>query len=937
MRFLNAHVADQFYVLPTPDQLISKLGHERPKILSCFDNKCGFFSLTLEEGSRDVTAVTSSRAHYRFCRLPLGLKISSSAYQLSLSNLLADELDSGRCLLYQDDLIIHTQNWTQHKKLMADIFSKYDRARLRFNAIKSQICKSKVSYLGFTFDETGVRISEDRAKVIQNWPVPQNTRQVRTILGAANYVRRFVPNFSQLTFPLRQLTLQDVKFHWGPEQQQSFDKLKQHLMGDTILVYPNFSNLEKYPFVLLTDGARHGLGAVLVQKQEDGTERVIQYRARATTRVEASGSATQLELACLIQALTWFSSILRLAKFIIRTDHVALTHLKSLKHSTHGKLLRYAILLDSFDYTIEHAKGKQHLLPDALSRRPFSEEEKREAESSAVELDPLYLTAITDAYFEEIPSTVESRAKSHSRHFRRHAKVLTFAPIQLQDVVEPRTNAQGKPDTMDTAQAEPQLPPPEPTADEIARHAADLPPITLQTQSEDPYFEQIINFLADNQLPQDKQAARRIVLIAENFQITDGQLVKIANFRRKRREAYMPLSKQLCVPPKWRLPILTGYHDFLNHANVERTYYSIRQKYFWKNQYADIETFVKACDACQRVRHRKQKPIKVGRTPDFDKFEAVHADHFGELNVPNANHPFRYVLVLCDHRTMWTELFAVRSTGAIETARCLYEKYFLRFGFIPNFISDRAQSFLGAFTQELLKLCQVKSIQTSSFHPQMNSRCEIFNKTLGHSLRTHLLKGQTDWPNRLQAVAFGYNVAQVPTLGVSAYNLVYGCQPRLPVDLQLLEAARRSNIPHFVETFFDDFSILNHAIARNVSDNRQVAEQHQFARAREHGLRENDLVYKAEFAHRPGTSSKLLPKFSGPYKIQSLIGQNNARLQDIVTGKTLKNLVSLDHLRRARERRELIRKYWEDKVPQTPAVVDSTAVAAESQSHQAST
>jgi hypothetical protein len=65
-----------------------------------------------------------------------------------------------------------------------------------------------------------------------------------------------------------------------------------------------------------------------------------------------------------------------------------------------------------------------------------------------------------------------------------------------------------------------------------------------------------------------------------------------------------------------------------------------------------------------------------------------------------------------------------------------------------------------------------------------------------------------------------------------------------------LEAARRSNIPHFVETFFDDFSILSDAIARNVSDNRQVAEQHQFARAREHGLRENDLVYKAEFSHQ---------------------------------------------------------------------------------------
>jgi hypothetical protein len=182
---------------------------------------------------------------------------------------------------------------------------------------------------------------------------------------------------------------------------------------------------------------------------------------------------------------------------------------------------------------------------------------------------------------------------------------------------------------------------------------------------------------------------------------------------------------------------------------------------------------------------------------------------------------------------MWTELFAVKSTSAIETARCVYKKYFLRFGFIPNFISDRAQSFLGSFTQEFLKLCQVKSIQTSSFHPQMNSRCELFNKTLGHSLQTYLLKGQTDWSNCLQAVAFGYNVGQVPALGVSAYNLLFGCQPRLPIDLQLLEAARRSNISHFVETFFDDFSISSDAIARNVSDNRQVAEQHQFARARE--------------------------------------------------------------------------------------------------------
>jgi hypothetical protein len=136
------------------------------------------------------------------------------------------------------------------------------------------------------------------------------------------------------------------------------------------------------------------------------------------------------------------------------------------------------------------------------------------------------------------------------------------------------------------------------------------------------------------------------VLIAEHFTIIDDQLIKMANFQRKKHEAYMPLSKHLCVPPQWRLAILVGYHSLLNHGNAERTYYPIHQKYFWKNQYADIEIFVKACDTCQRVRHRKRKPFKVGKSSDFDKFEGLHADHFEELNVPNPNHKFRFVLVL---------------------------------------------------------------------------------------------------------------------------------------------------------------------------------------------------------------------------------------------------------------------------------------------------
>lgn len=272
--------------------------------------------------------------------------------------------------------------------------------------------------------------------------------------------------------------------------------MKEHLTDKTNTVYPDFTDLKKYALILLTDGARTGLGAVLMQRQPDKTERVVQYRARATTKHEAAGSATQLELACLIQALTWFSSILRLGKFSIRTDHVTLVHLKPLKHNMPGKLLRYAILLDSFDYTIEHAKGKSHTLPDALSRGPFLSEETQAAESSAKELDPLSLNSITDNYLREIESTIEGQIKSHSRHYRRHAKILTFAPIEMQDIVEPRANAAQEINNNEADKLQPQAQSQhisKPTVEDIARHAADLPPITIKTQSQNPYFREIIN------------------------------------------------------------------------------------------------------------------------------------------------------------------------------------------------------------------------------------------------------------------------------------------------------------------------------------------------------------------------------------------------------------------------------------------------------------
>jgi hypothetical protein len=346
---------------------------------------------------------------------------------------------------------------------------------------------------------------------------------------------------------------------------------------------------------------------------------------------------------------------------------------------------------------------------------------------------------------------------------------LHFAPLTLEDVTDPpvpRNNEQQQASDNDAGKVtNAELP----TFDHIMQTASHLPPVTLQSQKEDEYFGKIIDFLAHQKLPNDMQEARRIVLIAENFQIIDNQLVKMAHFQRKRREMYQPLVKVLCLPQKWRLPVLASYHDFLNHATVEKSYYTMREKFFWRNLYADLTNYVQSCPACQVLRCRARKPIRSRNWEVPLPYQVANVDHLGPLKP--AYKGYNYILTISDNASQYMEAVPVKTTSAAEAAQNIYEKYYLRHGFVPNLISDGAQSFLANLTQEIFKICKIRHIKTSSYHPQLNAAAEVKNKTLNLGFKVHLLQGQTDWPRRVPDITFAFNVSFISSLGSSPFIL----------------------------------------------------------------------------------------------------------------------------------------------------------------------
>ena len=113
------------------------------------------------------------------------------------------------------------------------------------------------------------------------------------------------------------------------------------------------------------------LGGVLCQEQ-DGIKRVISYAGRSLDKAQIHYGITEKECLALIFSIKHFDCYLRSTKFTAVVDHIALKWLKDIKQPT-GRLWRWTILLQAYDFKIEYKPGLLHANADAISRRTYPE------------------------------------------------------------------------------------------------------------------------------------------------------------------------------------------------------------------------------------------------------------------------------------------------------------------------------------------------------------------------------------------------------------------------------------------------------------------------------------------------------------------------------------------------------------------------------------
>ncbi len=363
-RPINRQTKSDKYAMPTPEDIFDVVGHAR--VFSTLDLRVGYHQLPIQKEDKAKTAFWGINSHGKDCLyqwkfLPFGLKNAPAEFQHVMDRILAG-LDFVRC--YIDDIV------EEHQIHLQIVFERLKAHGLHLHPGKCKFFQESVEYLGHVIYLGGLGVQQAKVEAIARIPRPTDVSRVHAFMGLVNYYRKFVKGFSVMAKPLNMLLKLDQEWQWGDEQERAFVELKAKLVAAPILRRP----IRGHPFQLHTNWSILGLGAVLTQYDDEGKEFVVAYVSHSNNAAKSRYSSYEGECLATVWVVAHFRCYLFGTQFTLVIDHQPLKWLMESDKLT-GKLARWALILQEYDFQVVHRPRVTNLDADGLSRNPYISQE----------------------------------------------------------------------------------------------------------------------------------------------------------------------------------------------------------------------------------------------------------------------------------------------------------------------------------------------------------------------------------------------------------------------------------------------------------------------------------------------------------------------------------------------------------------------------------
>ncbi|BFI32702.1 hypothetical protein MPTK2_3g07970 [Marchantia polymorpha subsp. ruderalis] len=359
-RRLNACTQKDHFPLPFITLVLEEVGgHAR---YSFMDGYSGYNQISIARQDVHKTAFTTPWGTFVWVVMPFGLCNAPATFQRLVTYIFSDLLYKSMTVFIDD---FSTQSSIgEHLQCVREALIRCRKMQLALNPEKTFLGVQRGVLLGYVVSEKGREPDPEKVAVIEQLATPTNAKGIAKLLGHVGWYRELIPDFATLVIPITQLLKKDSKFEWTESCEKSFREVKSKLSTYPVLRPPDWNK----PFHVFCDASNLAVGSALCQATgEKNKDQPIAYASKQLTPAERNYSTTERECLAMVFSVKKFRHYLMCNPVVFFVDHMAIKYLVN-KAELSGRLARWVLLLEEFDYTVEYKPGRMHLQADHLSR-----------------------------------------------------------------------------------------------------------------------------------------------------------------------------------------------------------------------------------------------------------------------------------------------------------------------------------------------------------------------------------------------------------------------------------------------------------------------------------------------------------------------------------------------------------------------------------------
>ncbi|XP_014523638.1 uncharacterized protein LOC106779933 [Vigna radiata var. radiata] len=924
---LNKACPKDSYPLPSIDVLVDRASEHQ--ILSFLDAYSGYNQIPMHNPDREKTTFMADQANFCYEVMPFGLKNAGATYQRLMNKIFTDQI--GRCLdVYVDDMVVRSDEGAQHLRDLEEVFRQVRRYGMRLNPAKCTFGVAAGKFLGFMLTSREIEANPDKCRAVLEMQTPRTVKEVQRLVGRLTALSRFVPKLAERAAPILKKMKKASANSWDDDCETAFQAIKGVLTQPPIMNRPSpGEDLQVYLGLSETV-----VSAVLLQ--EKPTPKLIYFVSRTLTDVETRYQQVEKVALALLHASRRLRQYFQSHQVVVRTDHPVSRILR--KPDLAGRMVGWAVELSEFGIRYEprgSVKG-QHLADFAAEIPMIGHEEwllyvdgasGRTVSGAGVVLEGpngfliehslifKFKTSNNQAEYEALLAGLQLAKDMGARrvicrtdsqlvvgqmngdfqvredHLLKYyhqacSLVKEFDEVKIEHIPREQNAQADLLSKLSTGKEKGQL-------TTVIRQVLLQPSVEcLATSASDTadWRTEIRNLIrkqdrGESLRPADSKRVARFMIIGNDLY---------------RRGFSSPLLKCLAeneaqyVMSELHLGVC-GFHTGGRALKAK----TLRAGYYWPTMEADAVEFTRRGNQCQAHANNHHTPSqKLHTIVSPWPFAQWGMDIVGPF--PPATGQRKFLLVAIDYFTKWVEAEPLATITASQVQKFCW-KLICRFGLPRTVVTDNGRQFVDRRLETFFRGLGIKHATSSVEHPQTNGQAEAVNKTIVAELKRRLGDKKGAWADHLPEVLWAYRCTPHGTTRETPFNLTYGTDAMLPVELG--EPSLRRNIENLqindqeLRVELDTIDERHDRAVLRAEACRRMVERKYNTKVRPRQFHEGDLVWrKAGEARRVAAHGKLAAKWEGPFKVVEALGNGAYRLTRL-DGRQITNTWNASHLK----------------------------------------